>query len=149
MNVLRASLLACLKWLGIALLALLGLALGAAAALDAGYFHDTLVRLIAAHTQRPVQVDGELRLHILSSHPRVVAERVSIGSPPWTPPGTAVTAAKITVVFATPHLGRALDVDRLDIEGAVLHLFRDATGHANWQIQNPDKSDPQGLPIIH
>jgi AsmA family protein len=149
MNALRASLLACLKWLGIALLALLGLALGAAAALDAGYFHDALVRLVAAHTQRPVQVEGDLRLHILSSHPRLVAERVSIGSPPWTPPGTAVTAAKITVVFATPHLGRALDIDRLDIEGAVLHLFRDATGHANWQIKNPDQSDPQGLPIIH
>jgi uncharacterized protein involved in outer membrane biogenesis len=142
---LRAS----LKWLGIALLALLGLALGAAAALDAGYFHDSLVRLIAARVERPVQVEGELRLHILSSHPRLVAERVSIGSPPWTPPGTAVTAAKITVVFATPHLGRALDIDRLDIDAAVLHLFRDATGHANWQIKNPDKSDPQGLPVIH
>src|ERR1700760_11150 len=124
-----------LKWLGITLLAVLALALAAVAALDAGYFHDSLVRLIAARSERPVQIDGELRLHILSNHPRMVAERVTIGSPPWAPPGTAVTAAKITVVFATPHLGSALEVDRLDIDGAVLHLFRDATGHANWQLK--------------
>jgi uncharacterized protein involved in outer membrane biogenesis len=138
-----------LKWLGITLLALLGLALGVAAALDAGLLHDSLVKLIASHVERPVQVEGELRLHILSSHPRLVAERVTIGSPPWTPPGTAVTAAKVSVLFATPHLGQDLVIDRLDIDGAVLHLFRDAAGHANWQMKNPDKSDPQGLPIVH
>jgi AsmA family protein len=138
-----------LKWFGITLLALLGLALAAAAALDAGYFHDALVRLIAAHADRPVRVEGELRLHILSSHPRIVAERVTIGSPPWTPPGTAVTASKVTVLFATPHLGQSLAVDRLEVDGAELHLFRDATGHANWQMKNPDKSDPRALPIFH
>ena len=134
---------------GATLLALLGLALGAAAALDKGLFHDSLVRLIAAHTARPVQVAGELRLHILSSHPTLVAERVTIGSPPWASSGTAVTAAKVTVVFATPHLGQDLALDRLEVEGAVLHLFRDATGHANWQMKDPDKSDPQSLPVIH
>ncbi|HXP66477.1 MAG TPA: AsmA family protein [Steroidobacteraceae bacterium] len=138
-----------LKWLGLLLLALLGLALAAAAALDAGYFHDSLVKLISAKTERPVQVEGELRLHILSTHPRLQAERVTIGSPPWTPPGTSVTAARVTVIFATPSLGLDIMVDRLEVEGAVLHLFRDATGHANWQVKNPDKSDPQGLPVIH
>src|ERR1700742_474530 len=102
----------CLKWLGIALLALLGVVLAAAAALDAGYFHDSVVKVIAAHVERPVEVAGELRLHILSNHPRIVAERITIGSPPWTPPGTAVTAAKVTVVFATPHLGQDLVIDR-------------------------------------
>jgi hypothetical protein len=138
-----------LKWLGLTLLVLIGLALAAAAALDNGFFHDSLVKLIAAYTQRPLQVDGELRLHILSSHPRLVAERVTIGSPPWTPAGTAVTAGKISVVFATPRLGRDLAIDRLDVDAAVLHLFRDATGHANWQMKNPDTSDPQGLLIVH
>jgi hypothetical protein len=138
-----------IKWLGMTLLAVLGLALGAAAALDAGFLHDPLLKLLAAHAERPLQVEGELRLHILSSHPRLVAERVTIGSPSWTPSGTMATAAKITVVFATPHLGEDLAVDKLDIDAAVLHVFRDATGHANWQMKNPDTSDPQGLPIIH
>jgi uncharacterized protein involved in outer membrane biogenesis len=144
-----ATLRRTLKWLGVTLLAFLGLILCAAAALDKGVFHDSWVRLIAAYTQRPVQVEGELRLHILSSHPRLTAERVTFGSPSWTPPGTAVTAAKVTVVFATPHLGHDLVADRLEVDGAVLHLFRDAAGHANWQLQNPDKSDPTGLPIVH
>ena len=142
-----------LKWAGWGLLTLLILAvvlvLGLAAALDAGYLHDFLVKTIAAHTERSIQVGGEFRLHILSSHPRLVAERVTIGSPAWTPAGVAVEAAKITAVFATPHLSRPIVVDRLEIDGAVLHMFRDATGHANWQLKNPDKSAPQGLPIIH
>src|SRR5580698_4495607 len=142
------TLIRTLKWAGAALLTLIGLALAAAAALDAGYLHDPLVRLIADHLQRPVQVDGELRLHILSTHPRLTAERITIGSPPWTPPGVAATVAKVTVVFATPRLGSELTVDRLEIDGPVLHMFRDATGHANWQVKNPDKSDPQGLPIV-
>lgn len=136
-----------LKWAGGTLLALLGLALAVAAALDLGYLHDPLVKLIAAHTERPLQVDGKLRLHILSTHPRLVAERVTIGSPPWTPSGVAATAARVTVIV-TPHLG-SLTIDRIEIDDAVLHLTRDATGHANWQITNPDLYGPQALPIIH
>jgi AsmA family protein len=123
--------------------------LGLAAALDAGYLHDFLVRTIAAHTERSIQVGGALRLRILSSHPRLVAERVTIGSPPWTPAGVAVEVAKITAVFATPHWNQPIVVDRIEIDGAVLHMFRDVTGHANWQLKNPDKSAPQGLPVIH
>ena len=149
LNTLRRS----LKWAGWGLLLLLVLAvvlgLGLAAALDAGYLHDFLVKRIAAHTQRSIQVAGDLRLHILSSHPRLIAERVTIGSPAWTPAGVAVEAAKVTAVFATPHWDQPIVIDRLEIDGTVLHMFRDASGHANWQLKNPDKSAPQGLPIIH
>jgi AsmA family protein len=137
-----------LKWLGWTLLALLALLLAAAAALDLGYFRGALVKLLATAADRPIQVAGVLRLQILSLNPRLVAERVTIGSPPWTPPAVAAEVGKITVVFATPRLGRELIIERLEIEDATLHLFRDATGHANWQLKNPDKSIPRGLPII-
>ena len=138
-----------LKWLLWTLLALIVLALLLAVALDAGYFHGALVKFLAADTQRRIRVDGPLRLRLLSSNPRLVAERVTIGNPPWTPPGIAAELGKVTVVFETPRLGRELEIASLAIEAATLHAVRDAAGHANWQMNNPDYSTPQGLPIIH
>jgi AsmA family protein len=138
-----------LKWLLWGLLGLIVMMLLFAVALDAGYFHGTLVKFLAADTQRQIRVDGPLRLHLLSLNPRLVAERVSIGNPPWTPSGVAAEVGKVTVVFETPRLGRDLEIASLAIETATLHLVRDAAGHANWQVNNPDYNTPQGLPIIH
>ena len=136
-------------WLLGSVLVLAGVFWALAAALDAGYFHETLVKFLSRHAQREIRVDGSLRLQILSRHPTLIAERVTVGSPPWTPPGVAAQAAKITVVFETPRFGRPLELASVDIEAITLHLFRDAAGHANWAMKDPDKSPPQGLPIIH
>jgi AsmA family protein len=138
-----------LIWLLWALLALIVFALLVGAALDAGYFHGPLVKWLAADAQREIRVDGPLLLHLFSRNPRLVAERVTIGSPPWTPPGIAAQADKITVVFETPRFGRLFEIARLQIEGATLHMFRDVPGHANWQLKNPDEAISPGLPITH
>jgi uncharacterized protein involved in outer membrane biogenesis len=138
-----------LKWVIGAFLALVALALLLGVALDAGYLHGPLVKFLAARAQREIRVDGALRLHLFSRNPRLVAERVTIGNPPWTPPGVAVLADKISVVFETPRLGRFFEIASLDIVGATLHMFRDVPGHANWQLKNPDKAMSPGLPIIH
>jgi uncharacterized protein involved in outer membrane biogenesis len=138
-----------LQWVIGAFLVLIAMALALAAAVDAGYFHGPLVKLLAARALREIRVDGTLRLHLFSRNPRLVAERVTIGNPPWTPPGVAVQADKISVVFETPRIGRYFDIASLDIVGATLHMFRDVPGHANWQLKNPDKIMPPGLPIVH
>jgi len=137
-----------LIWVGGAVLVLIVLLALAAVALDAGYLRGPLLKLLAAHTDRPIRVDGSLSLHIFSRNPRLVAERVTIGSPTWTPAGTTAELGKVTVVFATPHLGQELIIERLQIDGATLHLFRDVAGHANWQLKNPDQSAPGSLIII-
>jgi uncharacterized protein involved in outer membrane biogenesis len=137
-----------LIWIGWTLLALAAVGVLAALALDAGYFRGPLLKLLAAHTDRPIRVDGALKLQIFSRNPRLVAERVTIGSPAWTPPGKTAEVGKLTVVFATPHLGQELIVDRLQIDDATLHLFRDATGHANWQLRDPDHNAPRALIVI-
>jgi len=138
-----------LKWAIGAFLALVALALLLGVALDAGYLQGPLVKILAARALREIRVDGGLRLHLFSRNPRLVAERVTIGNPPWTPPGVAVLADKISVVFETPRLGRFFEIASLDIVGATLHMFRDVPGHANWQLKNPDKAMSPGLPIIH
>ena len=138
-----------LKWAIGAFLALAGLALLLGVALEAGYLQGPLVKFLAARAQREIRIDGALRLHLFSRNPRLVAERVTIGNPPWTPPGIAVQADKISVVFETPRLGRFFDIASLEVVGATLHMFRDVPGHANWQLKNPDLVVPPGLPIVH
>ena len=137
-----------LIWAGGTLLALAVLVVLTALALDAGYLRGPLLKALAAHSDRPIRVDGPLRVHIFSRNPRLVAERVTIGSPPWASQGNTAEVGKITVVFAAPRLGQALVIDRLQIEDATLHLFRDVTGHANWQLRNPDQNAPRALIII-
>lgn len=137
-----------LIWVGVALLVLASLAALAGLALDAGYLRTPLLKVLAAHLDRPIRVDGQLSLHIFSSNPRLVAERLTVGNPAWTPAGNAAEVGKLTVVFATPRLGQELIVDRLQIDDATLHLMRDATGHANWQLKNPDQGAAHPLMII-
>src|ERR1700723_2267043 len=137
------------SWLLWTLLGLIALSLLTAAALEAGYVERPLVKFLAAQTLREIRVDGPLRLRLFSRNPQLVAERVTIGTPPWPPPGIAVQAAKITVVFETPRLGRYVEIASLTIEGATLNMFRDVPGHANWQRKNPDEQVSPGLPIIH
>lgn len=137
-----------LIWAGWTLLALAALVVLAAAALDAGYFRGPLLKAFAAYLDRPIRVDGPLTLHILSRNPRLAAEHVTIGNPPWTPGGTTATVGKITLVLAALRLGREPIIDRLQMDDATLNLFRDATGHANWQLQNPDQGAPRALVII-
>ena len=137
-----------LIWIGGTLFVLALLLVLAGVALDAGYLRGPLLKVLTAHLDRPIQVDGPLSLHIFSRNPRLLAERVTIGSPTWTPAGKMAEVGKITVVFATPHLGKELVVDRLQIEHATLHLFRDATGHANWQLKNPDYSALRPVRVI-
>jgi uncharacterized protein involved in outer membrane biogenesis len=144
----NASLRRVLIWAGCTLFALATLVVLAAVALDAGYLHGPLLKVLAAHTDRPIRVDGLLSLHIFSRNPRLVAERVIIGNPTWTPPGNTAEVGKITVVFAAPRLGKELIIDRLQIDNATLHLLRDVTGHANWQLKDPDHNPLRALMII-
>jgi uncharacterized protein involved in outer membrane biogenesis len=137
-----------LIWVGVALLVLATLAVLTGVALDAGYLRAPLLKVLAAHLDRPIRVDGPLSLHIFSSNPRLVAERLTVGNPAWTPAGNAAEVGKLTVVFATPRLGQELIVDRLQIDDATLHLIRDVTGHANWQVKNPDQGAPHPLIVI-
>src|ERR1700721_224007 len=76
-----------LIWAGGTLLALAVLVVLTALALDAGYLRGPLLKALAAHSDRPIRVDGPLRVHIFSRNPRLVAERVTIGSPPGAPHG--------------------------------------------------------------
>jgi AsmA family protein len=119
------------------------------AALDAGYFRGPVIRFLAARAQRQIQVSGIFEVHLFTLEPRLIAERVAIGNPPWMPSGTTAMIEKVSVTIELPGFGHGFGIARLEMEGAMLRLARDSTGHANWQLSDPDKNGVQDLPIIY
>jgi uncharacterized protein involved in outer membrane biogenesis len=118
------------------------------AAIEAGYFRGPLLRFIASHVGRPVKVDGGLHLQVFSLHPIVTAERVTIGNPPWVPPGTAAVIGRLSFTVALPWIHRPLGIEKLDMEAATLTLSRNDAGLANWQWTDPRVPDDTLLPVV-
>jgi AsmA family protein len=139
------------KWAALSLAALAALILGAmllAAAVDAGYFRGSLVRALSARSGRQIQILGSWQVQLFSMHPRLTAERVTIGNPPWMPPGQMAQIGKVSLVFQMPGFHQSFGVDRLELEAVTLHLVRDPMGQANWQLTDPNKGPGKGLPLI-
>jgi AsmA family protein len=117
------------------------------AALDAGYLNRPFIRWVNARAGRSIQF-GALQTHLLSLEPRVTAEHVTVGNPPWTPAGITAEIEKLECVFRIPGFGHGFGFQRLEMEGAKLHLLRDPKGHANWQRTDPGKGAQGDLPLV-
>jgi AsmA family protein len=120
---------------------------GVLLAWNAGLLRSSFIRFVSWQCGRPIEVRGALQLHLLAASPRIEAEQVTIGNPPWTKPGITAEIAKLTVEFA-PLLSRQSGLRLLKIDTAQLHFTRDSEGRANWQRVDPDKSTGGPLPMI-
>ncbi len=128
-----------LKWTAVVCAALIIVAVGLVAVADTAVGRPLLTRALVLFTGRSIKVNGALETHLFSSAPRVVAEQVTVGNPAWTPPGIALEADRISLVLRLPGWRRSGGVTAVDIQGASLHLIRDAAGRANWQWRDPAK----------
>src|ERR1700731_158012 len=88
-------------------IALIGVAALLAAATDAGYFRDGMVRYVAARSGREILVKGPLHTHLFSRHPWFVAEQVTIRNPPWVPAGLTAEIGRVSLTFAWPWVNRS------------------------------------------
>jgi len=120
---------------------------GVLLAWNTGYLRSSFIRFASWQSGRPIEVHGALHLHIFTRSPRIEAEQVTIGNPPWTKPGITAEAAKLTVTFA-PLLSHQSGLSLLKIDSAQLRFMRDREGRANWQRVDPDKSPGGPLPMI-
>jgi len=120
---------------------------GIVLAWNADLLRPSFIRFVSWQSGRPVDVRGALHLHLLTRSPRIEAEQVTIGNPPWTKPGITAEVGKLTVTFA-PLLSQQSGLSLLKIDSAQLHFMRDSAGRANWQRVDPDKSTGGPLPMI-
>jgi uncharacterized protein involved in outer membrane biogenesis len=120
---------------------------GVLLAWNADLLRSSFIRFISWQCGRPIDVRGALHLHLLTRSPRIEAEQVTIGNPPWTKPGITAEVAKLSLTFA-PLLSHQSGLTLLKIDTAQLHFMRDSAGHANWQRVDPDKSSGGPLPVI-
>jgi AsmA family protein len=142
-----------LKWtlrtFAVLLVVIAGL-ISAIAMLDANHFRGPLAHFIAARTGREIRIEGSLQAHLLSFTPRVIAEHVSIGNPPWMPPGPTAEVGRLSLSFELwPLFAHSFIIDRLETEATTLHLARGSDGRANWQMNDPKERAGEGPPLIH
>src|SRR5947209_3616213 len=58
-----------------------------------------LIRYVSSHSGRQVRVGGKFTVHLFSLHPRIEAQRVTIGNPPWTPAGVTAEIGHLALTF--------------------------------------------------
>jgi AsmA family protein len=133
---------------GAAVLVLAGVGALLPVALDAGYFRPALIRFLESRFNRQIRIEGRLQLQLWSHSPRVVAEQVTIGNPPWAPPGEMARIGRVTLLYSAPGFGHSAELESVTLEDANLHLERDAAGRANWQRVDPTTTHGKGIPLI-
>ena len=118
----------------------------AALLLVQGHLKDPIVRYVASHSQREIRVDGAFHANLFSLHPRIVADGVTIGNPPWMPPGVTAEIGHLELTYGLPP---NFQLETVVMEGASLHLTRLDNGHSNWQARPPGSGRGPGPPLIH
>lgn len=116
------------------------------AAIAERHLKATIEHVLSARMSRPVRIGGELTAHLFSVHPRMSAFAVSVGNPSWSPAGQLAEAERVNVLLTWHWALPPLQIRRLEILGANLHLVRDAQGHANWQMH--EEGPGTGPPLI-
>jgi AsmA family protein len=122
-------------------------AAGVLLAWNANLLRSSFIRFASWQIGRPIVVRGALHLHLLTRSPRIEAEQVTIGNPPWTNAGITAEIATLTVTFA-PLLSHLSGLSLLKVDTARFNFIRDSAGRANWQRVDPDKSPGAPLPMI-
>ena len=108
-----------------------------------------IAREASRRSGRPVRIDGDLKVHLLSAGrpPRSVG-RLTIGNPPWMHGGQLAQIQRFGVsIKLLPLLIGRVELPMVDLEQANFALFRDANDRANWR-GDPRTARPLKLPPI-
>lgn len=115
-----------------------------------------LERAISRSTEAPVQMQGDVKLHLIW-RPRLEVEQLDIGSDPRFEAPHLLKAERIALAWRWGDVwrwrrGEALHIRSLRADVLDAHLVRTASGKANWQlgaddpVPDPESSDDMALP---
>ena len=105
-----------------------------------------LVREIAARSGRQVRIQGPLEVQLLSLHPHLKAQKVSISNPAWMPAGVMADVGSVSIALRWQFSLPPFAIQRLEVNEARLHLLRERSGRANWHLH--ESGPGRGPPLI-
>jgi len=106
-------------------------------------FRPPLARMLSARLNRPVRIEGHLKVHLLSWTPSATVEGLQIGDPGWVSQSDGLPvrdmadfgSITVKVKLAPLFIGRVI-LPLVDIERPNVVLLRDRTGRATWDFSN-------------
>jgi uncharacterized protein involved in outer membrane biogenesis len=109
-----------------------------------------IAREASRMSHRPVRIDGDLKVHLLSWTPSASAQRVWIGNPAWTHGGQLADIGQLTVsIKLLPLLIGRIELPLLDLEQPTISLFRDTSNRVNWRSEATNAPPLKLPPIQH
>ena len=116
---------------------------------DWNYFKGPVERFASARTGREVQIDGNLKVRLLSWTPSAKVEGLRIAHPAWVGKGDMANIKRLDVsVKLWPLLRGKVILPLLSAEQPVIDLRRDAEGRNNWTFKGHSPGEPARLPAI-
>ena len=139
-----------LKWIGIALAAVLGLVLAGALTLyltfDPNDYRDFAGRWVSERTGRTLAIEGDLELSFFPWL-GVSADQLTLSNAAGFAPEHFASAENAVLrVKLLPLLQRRFEVDTVELTGMLLNLGRDEQGRGNWQDLLGNGPAPAGTP---
>ena len=147
---------AALKWAGLALVALVGIAVVVYAFADANALRGTLARVATLRLGRDVAIGRIVAVDRWSRAPRLVMADVTVANPPAEGETDMARIDRLEVRLALwPLLTGHLVFPVVNVHGARMHAHRDAAGHANWIFGSgardgaaTSRAEPPRLPVV-
>ena len=147
----RAGLKIAAAALGVLLLAVVGVAL-----LPSAFWRWLIIHQVSAATGRPVAIDGDVEVRLLSLTPHLTVEGLSVGNAPWANGKNLLSVKKFEATLSLKSLLRFhLIFPRVSIDTPTLDVERDSSGRTNWDFTRsaggkPARGDsaPLHLPVI-
>jgi AsmA family protein len=142
------------RWTGIALGGLLVIFVLALALTDWNLLKPPIERIASTKSGRPVNIAGDLRVHIWSWTPSVTINGLTVGNPPWEASRPMLKVPRVEVrMKLLPLLEGELVLPRVALFGPDLYLHQDRAGRANWTFENQAPTNepapsPTKLPVI-
>jgi len=138
------------RWIMILLGGVFAALLLALATMDWNLLRTPAARLASARLGRPVNIDGDLHVHIWTLTPRVEVSGLRIANAAWAAGGDLADVGRLVFeVRLVPLIKGHTVIPLIDVEQAKFDLRRDRDGRNNWTFGSAEsESAPLNLPPI-
>ncbi|KQN25178.1 hypothetical protein ASE86_02660 [Sphingomonas sp. Leaf33] len=137
-----------LKWVGIALVALLALAVLALAAFPVAPFRARAERILSERFERPVTIGALERTPAFSFTPTIRIRDIRIPQPAWAGSGDLARIASVDVqIRALGLITGRIDPKSVTATGVRLDLIRTDKGRTNWDREDAKRDGGSGDPL--